>query len=256
MKKYLKHAIIASNLAQKILLKYFTKINNFNVKKDAGFVTKADIESESCIKNYLFKKFPSSSFLAEESGNTGNTSLKWIIDPLDGTTNFYHGFPQFCISIALEINNEIVLALVNNPLSKDIYHSIKGSGAFKNKKQIFVSKTASLENALIGTGFAYMKGDELKNALKIFENFSNKCHGIRRPGSAVLDLCMIAEGIYDGFYEKTLNPWDLATGFLLIQEAGGKISNFEGKNFSVYNDEICASNSLIHEELLKIIRLT
>lgn len=253
MKNYLKHAINSSNLAKKILLKHFKKINSYDIKKEAGIVTIADTESETAIKNYLLKHFPSSSILAEESGNSGTGSVKWIIDPLDGTTNFFHGFPQFCISIALELDNEIVLAVVNNPISNDLYYSTKGNGSYKNNKRICVSKTNILKQALIGTGFAYMKGPQLKDALQIFEKFSNNCHGIRRPGSAVLDLCMVAEGVYDAFYEKTLNPWDIAAGSLLITEAGGLVTNFIGEKFSVYHDDILTSNGHIHSELLKII---
>lgn len=253
MKEYLKHTINASNLAKEILLKHFNNINNFNIKKDSGIVTIADTESENAIISYLQKYYPNSSILAEESGTRGTGSVKWIIDPLDGTTNFFHGFPQYCISIALEIDAEIVLAVVNNPSNNDLYYAIKNEGAFKNNKKIIVSKTSSIKQSLIGTGFAYMKDAELKEALNIFEKFSNNCHGIRRPGSAVLDLCMVAEGIYDGFYEKTLNPWDVAAGSLLITEAGGLITNFSGTVFSVYNKEILASNGPIHSDLIKII---
>lgn len=250
---YLNHAITSSNLAKDILLKYYRKTKNFNIKDKAGIVTIADIESEELLKTYFNKHTPEFSILAEESGLNGLETNKWIIDPLDGTTNFYHGFAFFCISIALELEGEIVLAVVNNPITNDIYHAIKGKGAYKNDEKLNVSKCEKLENAFIGTGFAYMKGEKLKDALSVFEKISNICHGVRRPGSAVLDLCMVAEGVYDAFYEETLNPWDVAAGVLLVKEAGGKITTYENKEFNVYDKTLLASNNLVHDEIIAII---
>jgi myo-inositol-1(or 4)-monophosphatase len=246
-------AIKASLIGGDILKKYFKNISSFEIKDGAGLVTKADKESEDAICSFLNKKTPEFSILGEESGLSQRGENKWIIDPLDGTTNFFHGFPYFNVSIGLEIEGEIVVGVVNNPISKEVYHCSKNTGAYKNKKQIHVSKTKELAKSLLGTGFAYMRGSELDESIKLFKEFTYLCHGIRRPGAAALDLCQLASGTYDGFYEKTLSPWDVAASSLLIKEAGGKLSLFDGSEFSVYSESIVASNVLLHDEIIKII---
>lgn len=254
LKLYEDLAIDAAQLAGKILIKYFNSIKDFKVKKDAGIVTKADIESEKALSKFFNKETPGFGILAEEDGAKGNDKTKWIIDPLDGTTNFFHGFPHFNISIALEHNGTICVGVVYNPISGDVYHCTKGKGAYKNKKPIRVSKNKQLSTSMLGTGFAYMRKKPLEEALELFERFTYKTHGIRRPGAAALDLCYVAEGIYDGFYEKTLSPWDVAAGALLIQEAGGTVSKYNGKKFSIYEKEILASNGHIHKQMIKTIK--
>ena len=253
LKYYENITIEAARLGGDILNNYFNNLSKFNIEKDGGIVTKADKESEDVICSFFNKKTPDFSILSEESGLTNKGKNRWIIDPLDGTTNFFHGFPHFSISIALKLENEIVVGVVYNPVTKEIYHAIRGSGAYKNNKHIFVSNTKKLSASLIGTGFAYMRSQNLYNALSLFRKLTYKTHGIRRPGSAALDLCYIASGIYDGFYEKTLKAWDVAAGALLVEEAGGQLSNYSGEKFSMYRGEIVASNKHIHREILKTI---
>jgi myo-inositol-1(or 4)-monophosphatase len=252
-KDFLKIAESAVLKGGEVLLKYYNKLGSFDVKTGAGIVTKADKESESVICEYLCKQTPDFSILSEEEGLTQKGSSKWILDPLDGTTNFFHGFPYFSISLGLEIDNEIVVGVVYDPLHKELYKAIKHGGAYKNKKRLHVSKTEKLQNSMLGTGFAYMKNKIFDDNLRIFRTLSMKSHGIRRPGSAAIDLCYVACGIYDGFFEQTLNVWDIAAGTLIITEAGGKVSLYDGAPFCVYDKEILASNNLIHQQMVDAI---
>lgn len=246
-------AIEAALLGGAVLKKYFNKVKDFDVKTDAGIVTMADKESEQVISDFFAKKTPSFSVLGEETGLSNNGESRWIVDPLDGTTNFFHGFPHFNVSIGLEIEKQIVVGVVYNPITEEIFHTEKGNGAYKNKKQIYVSGRKDLQQAMLGTGFAYQRDMTLDDSLELFRKFTPLTHGIRRPGAAALDLCYVACGIYDGFYEKTLNAWDVAAGSLLITEAGGKLSNYKGKEFSIYSGEIVASNELIHKQIIDVI---
>lgn len=253
LKIYEALAIDGAIAAGKILMGHFNAIKDFKVKKDAGIVTKADTDSEAALTKFFNNETPGFGILAEENGAIGNDKIKWIIDPLDGTSNFFHGFPHFNVSIALECNSAVCVGVIYNPVTKDIYHCTKDGGAYKNKKQIQVSSNKDLSNSMLGTGFAYMRGEPLDEALKLFKKFTYKSHGIRRPGAAALDLCYVAEGIYDGFYEKTLNAWDVAAGSLLIKEAGGTLSNYKGEALCIYNSEIVASNGYIHDQLIEVI---
>lgn len=249
LKKYEELAISSAKLGSEVLLKHFKLLSEYNVKEGAGLVTKADLESEKVICDFLLEHAPEIGILAEENGTKLTTDKRWIIDPLDGTTNFVHRIPHFSVSIGLEINQEVVVGVVLNPATKDIYHCYKKGGAYKNNVKINVSKTKELSEAMLATGFAYMKGNELKKALEIFYKLSLETHGIRRFGSAALDLCFVAEGIYDAFYERTLSPWDVCAGSLLVKEAGGKLSDFNGNYFSIYAKELLVSNGLIHDQL-------
>ncbi len=253
--QYQKIAVQAAELGGKILLKHFKKISKYDVKKGAGIVTKADTESEQMVSDFLRKKTKGFGIFGEEKGYTHKGKSKWIIDPLDGTTNFFHHIPHFNIAIALELEGEVVAGVVYNPVNKELFYGSKGGGAFRNKKRLHVSKTKKLSESILGSGFAYMRQKELKEALDIFFSFSMKSHGIRRFGAAALDVCYVAAGIYDGFYERTLSPWDIAAGSLFVKEAGGKLSNYKGQDFSIYDKEIVASNGLIHKEIIKTISL-
>lgn len=253
--QYKKIAIEAAELGGKTLLKHFKKISKYDVKKGAGFVTKADTESEQVITDFLRKKTKDFGVFGEEKGYAHKGKNKWIIDPLDGTTNFFHHIPHFNIAIALELEDNVVAGVVYNPVNKELFYGSKGGGAFRNKEKLHVSKTKKLSQSILGSGFAYMREEELRTALDIFLRFSIKSHGIRRFGAAALDICYVAAGIYDGFYEKTLNPWDVAAGSLFVTEAGGKLSSYNGKKFSIYDKEIVASNGLIHKEIIKTISL-
>ena len=250
---YEKMAIEAAHFGGTVLRKYFNNLSDFKIKAPASIVTTADTESENVISDFLIKKTPDFSVLAEESGLSERGKNRWIIDPLDGTTNFFHGFPNFSISIALELEGEIVKCIVYNPITEEMYHCSKGSGAFKNTKPIHVSKTKDLVSSMLGTGFSYQRGKPLDRSLELFRKFTELTHGLRRPGSAALDFCYVACGIYEGFYEKDLNPWDVAAGYLLVEEAGGRVTNFKDEKFSVYEDNFIASNSLIHNAMVKVI---
>ncbi|MBN1114830.1 MAG: inositol monophosphatase [Oligoflexia bacterium] len=258
LEHYREIAIKAAHIGGKILNCYFKKDIDFDVKEEfgnaAGLVTEADKKSEEAICDFLLSKTKDFSILAEESGLAGDGKNRWIIDPLDGTTNFYHKFPQFCISIGLEIDGDIHAGVIYNPSNNYTYHAIKEGGAFINDQRIFVSNTKDLQSAMLGTGFAYMRDELLDKAVNLFKKFTGICHGIRRPGSAALDLCNLACGIYDGFYEETLKPWDVAAGSLIITEAGGMVSDFNGGPFTVYSEQIVATNGLLHGEILNVLQ--
>ena len=238
----------------RVLMKYFGKDLRVAEKIGAGLVTNADLESEEACKRVLRKARPDFGFLTEEaSPEAGLSSGRWIIDPLDGTTNFIHGFPMFCVSVAAEWNGEIVAGAIYHPVLKDLYTAILGRGAFLNGKRLAVSKTRKLRDSLLSTGFTYRKDELLSSEMEAFERLSEVARAIRRPGSAALDLAYTARGVFDGFWERRLSPWDVAAGTLIVREAGGKVTDFEGKPFRIESQEILASNTKLHSQLLAAI---
>lgn len=217
-------------------------------------VTEADKGSEQMIRSELAKFFPEDSILGEEYGLIeGKTSYKWIIDPIDGTTNFAHNLPLYCISIGLEdiSTNEIVMGIVCMPDLNEIYHAVKGNGAYKNGLPIKVSDAVDLENSLLCTGFPVGNQEKIEEYGQLYINFLKKTRGVRRTGSAAMDLCWVAEGRYDGFYEFGLNPWDTAGAMRVILEAGGKITTTTGDAYNQYIPSILASNGKIQDQMLK-----
>jgi len=233
-----------------LIKKSISGAKTVDFKNEINLVTQIDKKSESLIVSMIKKAFPDHSILAEESSPEGESPLKWIIDPLDGTTNFVHSFPVCVPSIALEKNGEVVLGGVYDPFRDELFFAEKGKGAYLNKKPISVSTVSSLKDSMLGTGFPY---DRRKNAdyyLEIYKRFMIKAHGIRRVGAAALDLCYLACGRYDGFWELKLSPWDVAAGSLIIEEAGGKITDFSGNPYDIYGIETAASNSSLHSEIL------
>ena len=195
-------------------------------------------------------------FLAEESGRTHgakHSDYLWIIDPLDGTTNFIHGFPVYAVSIALSFRGKIEQAVVYDPTRNDLFFASKGRGAFLNDRRLRVSKRTRIADALIGTGFPFRKGDNFKRYVKMFEEVMQSCAGLRRPGAAALDLCYVAAGFYDGFFETGLSPWDVAAGSLIITEAGGLIGNFTGESDYLYQREVVAGNPKVYGQLVQIL---
>lgn len=243
--------------AGNILVKHYQRIHKIERKKNAGIVTEADKHSEAYLIDQIFRKYPNSSILAEESGqHKGDSSLVWIIDPLDGTTNYAHGFPWFCVSIGVLKDGKPAAGVIFNPLSKEMFFAEVGRGAYLNRKMIQVSKTAALKDSLLGTGFYYMKGTSLRAEMEIFTKMNEYALGVRRPGSAALDLAYVASGRYDAFWEKHLSPWDVAAGFVLVTEAGGRISNYCGAKTSVFDKEVVASNGVLHNRITKIISAT
>jgi len=237
------------------LVRYFE--GSFTISNKEGInnlVTEADHASEKAIIEAIRKTYPEHHILTEEQGDLKtNSEFKWIIDPIDGTVNFSHGLPLCCVSIAIEKNNEIVLGVVYNPLMNEMFISEKGSGATLNGKKISVSKESEVIKSLLVTGFPYTYLDMPNGPLQVFERFIRKGIPVRRLGSAAIDLCWVAAGKFDGFYEHKLQAWDSAAGFLMVKEAGGKITDFEGNDFSPYQPHLLATNGLIHDEMLNWI---
>lgn len=224
---------------------------NVEYKGEINLVTEVDKACEKMIVDYLRKNFPEYDVLAEEGSNTqSNADYKWIIDPLDGTTNFAHGYPLFCVCIALEYKGEVVMGVVYESNRDEMFTAEKGKGAFCNGKPIHVSKRPTLRESLLVTGFAYniAEGEKMNN-FDHFRNFLMKTRAVRRDGVAAADLCYVACGRYDGFWELYLKPWDIAAGSLILTEAGGKVTAFDGSQFNVYGDEILATNGLIHHAM-------
>jgi myo-inositol-1(or 4)-monophosphatase len=250
-------AIAAARTAGRILTDYARK--GFDVRhkqKVIDLVTDADLRSEQAIVDTLAKAFPTHQILAEEKGL--HTSLEspyvWIIDPLDGTTNFAHGFPAYCVSIALEHHGRTILGVVLDPTRDELFIAREGGGAFLNGAPLHVSSTPAIGAALLVTGFAYDIRESARNNLGHFARFALRAQGVRRTGAAAMDLCYVAAGRFDGFWEMKLRPWDTAAGALMVQEAGGQVTDFKGGAFSNYRDEIVASNGLIHDAMVEVLR--
>ncbi|MEK6580693.1 MAG: inositol monophosphatase family protein [Bdellovibrionota bacterium] len=252
-----KAAIEAAVAAGEVLTKNFGKKLTVSKKKGAGLVTQVDFASENAALKVLKKRFPDFGILTEESGEHSGTEIRcpgrWILDPLDGTTNYVHGFPMFCVSLAAEWMGEVVVGVIVHPILEDVYVATRGKGATLNNKKIRVSKTSGLSNSLLTTGFTYRKDEWLHREMEAFERLSGVARAIRRPGSAALDLAYTARGVFDGFWERRLSPWDIAAGGLLVQEAGGKVTDFKGNSFSVDSPEILASNRVLHPSLLQTV---
>ena len=249
-------AIKAAKAAGKIHLKYFNK--KLEIKTKSGHqdrVTIADTESEKKIVSIIKKHFPEHNILAEEAKyKKTDSEYTWIIDPLDGTNNFSHGMPIFCVSIALAKNDKIILGVVYDPIRKELFSAESGKGATLNGKKISVSKNTELKDCLLITGFYYDRGvPMLKNLVNIKHFFLNGILGLRRLGSAALNLCDVACGRADGFWEFYLNTWDFAAGMLIVEEAGGKVTNKSNDELKIKPSYVVASNGKIHEQILKII---
>ncbi|MGD9832614.1 MAG: inositol monophosphatase family protein [Piscinibacter sp.] len=227
-----------------------------NTKGPNDFVSEVDQAAEQAIIETLLAAYPGHGILAEESGRSHgakDSDYVWIIDPLDGTTNFLHGFPVYAVSIALAFRGQVQQAVVYDPTRNDLFYASKGRGAFLNDKRLRASKRTRLSDALIGTGFPFRKGDNFKRYVQMFEEVMQHCAGLRRPGAAALDLCYVAAGYYDGFFETGLNPWDIAAGSLIITEAGGLIGNFTGEADYLYQREVVAGNPKVYAQLVQIL---
>jgi len=226
------------------------------VKSANDFVTEVDQHAEQVIIETLLQAYPGHGILAEESGRSmgaKDSEFVWIIDPLDGTTNFIHGFPVYAVSIALAHRGVVQQAVVYDPSRNDLFVASRGRGAFLNDRRLRVSRRTRLQESLIGTGFPFRKGDNFKRYVKMFEDVMQQCAGLRRPGAAALDLCYVAAGYYDGFFETGLNPWDIAAGSLMITEAGGLIGNFTGEADFLYQREVVAGTPKVYGQLVNIL---
>ena len=234
------------------------RIRSISYKGRMNLVTDVDKSSEEIILKRLKKRFPDYLILSEESGGAykNSPSPKWVIDPLDGTTNYAHGFPFFCVSIALEKEGTIVLGVVYDPIRDELFSATRGSGAFCNNKRIRVSSIKPLKKSLLATGFPYKFGKGMHRNIVNFKNFMMSAQAVRRAGSAALDLCYVATGRFEGFWEMDLHPWDTPAGAVIVEEAGGRISDFSGGPFNHYKKEIIASNSKIHSTMIKVLSKT
>jgi myo-inositol-1(or 4)-monophosphatase len=251
---YLQAAIAAARIAGAYQKSRFTTSLAIEMKGDKDLVTEVDKESERLIVDHLLARFPDHTIIAEEGVYPdGSSPFRWIIDPVDGTTNYAHGYPWFCSSIALECAGELIVGVICNPVYDELYTATRGGGAFLNGTRLSVSGCRKLGNSLLGTGFPYDCATDSANNFANFIAFQKRAQGIRRAGAAALDLASVAAGRLDGFWELKLKPWDVAAGVLLVQEAGGTVTTFDGACYNPYNHRIVASNGLIHAEMVAVL---
>jgi len=252
--EYLSAAWEAASAAGEIIRVNWQQPKHIDYKGAIDLVTSVDRDCERKIVGMLQEKFPGHAILAEEETNVGTfqSQYRWIIDPLDGTTNFAHGYPQFCVSIALERDSEIIVGLVYDPLRRECFRAVRGQGATLNGQPIQTSPVDELDKALLATGFPYDHREHADFYLSYFRAFMTRCQGIRRNGAAALDLCYVACGRLDGFWELKLKPWDIAAGALVVGEAGGKLSDFAGAPLLLSGDETLAANAQLHDEMVQV----
>lgn len=256
MESFKKTAILAAKEAGLLLKNKLGQRRKVAYKGAVNLVTEMDLLAEKVIVSTISRHYPTHNILAEEkTTKQGNSPFRWIIDPLDGTTNYAHGYPVFCVSIALEKSGEIILGVVYDPTREELFLAEKGKGARLNGKKIHVSSVPKLSLSLLATGFPYDLRESPVNNFDHFHNFALRVHAVRRAGSAALDLCYVASGRFDGFWEMKLGPWDMAAGSLIVQEAGGKITDFFGKNLGLNGQHVLASNGKIHQEMLEILKM-
>ena len=240
----------------KVAMKYFRHKFDIMHKGKIDLVTEADIAVEKKVQEILYKHYPKYGFLAEEASANSGTLEKplgkyWVVDPIDGTTNFAHGFSEFSISIGLVEGDEVIMGVVFKPYTKDMYFAIQGEGATLNNSRISVSKTSELIKSLLITGFPYERNIFMEKTLESVNVLAGEVQGIRRFGSAALDLAYVAEGTCDGFFEYTIKPWDVSAGILLVREAGGKVTNIAGEEADPFSGNFIATNGLLHEQLME-----
>ncbi|MBU4267651.1 MAG: inositol monophosphatase [Acidobacteria bacterium] len=256
MNQLLKIALRAAREAGGLICRDFRNVpaTDIQAKGKNDFVTRVDKEAETIIKGVIKQNFPDHRLLAEESGYSAKASeYLWVIDPLDGTTNFIHGIPHFAVSLALQKNGKTIFALIYNPLSKDCFHASAGQGAFLNGKAIVVSRVAKLSSALGATGFPFKAPRFLAAYTEAFRSLLSQCKDMRRCGSAALDLAYTACGRYDFFWEAHLLPWDFMAGKLIVEEAGGKTSDFQARELEVKTSAVLAANKALYPKILKMI---
>ena len=234
-----------------LLMTYFARRVKVEYKGDVDLVTEADRASEALIVERIQARWPRHGIMAEEGTRAESSGdYFWYVDPLDGTTNFAHGFPVFCVSLGVEHKGERVAGVIYDPTRDELFSAEKGSGAWLNQRRVHVSKIASLAESLVATGFPSHKRHKNPN-IHFYYQITLRTHGVRRAGSAALDLACVASGRFDGFWEFNLNPWDTAAGVLLVEEAGGKVTDFSGSPFRIESREVVASNGLLHADLLR-----
>jgi myo-inositol-1(or 4)-monophosphatase len=252
---YLQVAIAAVKEAGRIQMEHLGHSHSVEYKGEVNPVTIVDKLCDRAIAQMILSSFPDHDLLTEESQfEMKGSPWKWVVDPLDGTTNYLHGYPCFCVSIGLEVEGEVRLGVVYNPVLDELFYAEKGRGAYLNGNRISVSHEDRLNRSLVCTGFPYDVRERADDYLLYFREFIVKSFALRRPGSAAIDLCYVAAGRFDGFWELKLHAWDVAAGSLMITEAGGKVTDFKGQPFNIYSGEILASNGLVHQEMLQVIQ--
>ncbi len=257
LEKARKVAVEAALEAGELQLKFYRKRLTVKEKARSSLVTEVDLRCEALIRRKLENKFPSFQFLGEESGEISGREASapmWHVDPLDGTTNFVHGFPMFCVSIGLALGSEPVVGVIHIATLGETFHGAKNCGAKLNQRPIKVSSRPTLSQSLLTTGFAYLKETKrLSPEIRKFERAHLEARAVRRPGAAAIDLAYVAAGVFDGFWERNLSSWDICAGALLVEEAGGKVTDYHGKAFSLHGREILATNGKIHRAMKKIL---
>jgi myo-inositol-1(or 4)-monophosphatase len=256
MKQYLSIMSILAKKAGRVQLDRLGKIKTIERKEVINIVTDVDKECEHLIFKGLHQAFPDHDVLGEEGiAKRQESKYRWIVDPLDGTTNYAHQFPFFGVSIALEHKNDILCGVIYDPVRDELFEGAKGMGAALNGEKIHVSAAVSLKESLLATGFAYsVQRPGVPDNLDNWKNFIMKALAVRRPGAAAIDLAYVACGRLDGFWELFLKPWDIAAGVVIIREAGGKVTNFDGTPVNIYGTQILASNGRIHKEMMKVLK--
>lgn len=242
--------------AGRILREHQGKTLRIEYKGEIDLVTEVDRASEAYLRRRISETYPEHEILGEEEGLTSSGSAyRWLLDPVDGTTNYAHGFPYYCVSVGLEFESRVIVGVVYNPSLDELFSAERGRGATLNGKPLKVSTIEELRRSLLTTGFPYSEIQKGSN-LPHFERFLYLCQAVRRAGSAALDLCHVACGRYDGFWESGLSPWDVAAGSLIVEEAGGRMSNYRGEAFDSYSKELLASNGRLHEAMMGILAET
>jgi myo-inositol-1(or 4)-monophosphatase len=255
---HLEVALQAVRKGRECLMSYYGNISNIQKKHLAGLVSEADQETEKVIQKFLKEQTPQFGFLGEESdfflqqSDGPKITTKddiWILDPLDGTTNFIHQFPIFCISLGLKTKGQLTVGVIDVPMMNETYTAELGQGAFVNGRRMSVSQTTNIEDSFLSTGFFAEDEQPLAEQLRIFSDIVRRARAVRRPGAAAYDLCQVARGVFDGFWEKNLKPWDVAAGILLVREAGGKVLNYQGQESEVFDNSLIAGTPLIASEI-------
>jgi myo-inositol-1(or 4)-monophosphatase len=252
----LKAAEEASRMAGEMLRQNIDSGREIVYKGAVNLVTDFDKRSQELILSHLYFQFPEHDFLAEEDlFRQGGSDFRWIIDPIDGTTNYAHNFPIFCVSIALEWKKKVMCGVIYDPMREEMFSAISGDGATINGHRIRTSTNSDLDKSLLATGFPYDVRESEVNNIDHFANFATRVQAIRRCGSAALDLCYVACGRFDGFWELKLSPWDVAAGVLIVEESGGRVTGFKGEPANIYGKDLLASNGLIHDQMIQILKL-
>lgn len=251
--RFLDTAVRAALNAGRIQKERLGSSFELDFKGESDIVTAVDTECEEAIKGIIFEDWPKHSVLAEESGASGSGEYQWVVDPLDGTNNYAHSYPHFSSSVALLHKDEVIAGAVYDPILEELFTAVKGGGAYLNGNTLRTSQVKDVDRAILATGFPYDHQRRMKEALPYFVAMLSVAQGIRRSGSAALDLCYVAAGRVDGFWEVSLHPWDVAAGWLIVEEAGGKITGLDGKPATLHSEQILASNGPLHAALSRIL---